>query len=76
MWHTPTHSDLCKKSENDVGRQVPSKQDDDAVLDGDKKAISTQLHNSVIYKLCILYYSSVYQLWSVYYDQSVFCIKT
>ena len=55
MWHTPTHNDLYKKSENDVGRQVPSKQDDDAVLDGDKKAVSTQLHNSVIYKLCILF---------------------
>ena len=51
-----------QETRKDVGRQVPSKQDDDAVLDGDKKAISTQLHNSVIYKLCILYYSSVYQL--------------
>ena len=39
--------------------QRPSKQDDDAVLDGDKKAISTQLHNSVIYKALQLYYSLV-----------------
>ena len=59
MWHTPTHSDLCKRSENDVGRQVPSKQDDDAVLDGDKKAISTQYITLSYIKLCILYYSSV-----------------
>ena len=62
MWHTPTHNDLCKKSENDVGRQVPSKQDDDAVLDGDKKAISTQYISLSYIKLCILYYSSVHNL--------------
>ena len=73
MWHTPTHNDLCKKQENDVDRQVPSKQDDDAVLDGDKKAISTQYITLSYIKLCILYYSSVYQLWSVYYDQSIVC---
>ena len=82
MWHTPTHNDLCKKQENDVDRQVPSKQDDDAVLDGDKKAISTQLHNSVIYKALhfVLFFSlsimisilwSVYSLWSLHQDQSV-----
>ena len=85
MWHTPTHNDLCKKQENDVGRQVPSKQDDDAVLDGDKKAISTQLHNSVIYKALhfVLFFSlsimisilwSVYSLWSLHQDQSVYLV--
>ena len=56
MWHTPTQYEHAllkietRMQQNDVGRQVPSKQDDDAVLDGDKKARSTQLHNSVIFK--------------------------
>ena len=41
MWHTPTQW-FVQETRKDVGRQVPSKQDDDAVLDGDKKAISKQ----------------------------------
>ena len=48
-----------QETRKDVGRQVPSKQDDDAVLDGDKKAISTQYITLSYIKLCILYYSSV-----------------